>query len=164
MCVKLVVLICFGWECHSRVIFNRKGQRQVGGVLFFFFSRRQPFPSEVTRMLTLANASRRPRLLTSGSGLQLFHPAGEWDPGLPSASDKGALSPETSGEQKQERIRAEGSTNTALSGFGSRFYSPGLSGNIWLAGRVSITQQFTSRAVNGRVVPSPATLGVGGFI
>lgn len=113
-------------------------------------------------MLTLANASRRPRLLTSGSGLQLFHPAGEWDPGLPSASDKGALSPETSGEQKQERIRAEGSTNTALSGFGSRFYSPGLSGNIWLAGRVSITQQFTSRAVKGSVVPSPATLWEGG--
>lgn len=73
--------------------------------------------------------------------------------------DKAALSPaETSGEQKQERIREDGSTNMALSGFGSRFYSLGLSGNIWLAGRISILPRLIGRAVNVSIFTSPAIL------
>lgn len=111
-------------------------------------------------MLTLANVCRA-TVDSSHQGLvcSYFIPEGDQDPALPSSPDKAALSPaETSGEQKQERIRDDGSTNMALSGFGSRFYSLGLSGNIWLAGRISILPQLIGRAANVSIFTSPATL------
>lgn len=111
-------------------------------------------------MLTLANAWRA-TVDSSHQGLvcSYFIPEGDQDPALPSSPDKAALSPaETSGEQKQERIRDDGSTNMALSGFGSRFYSLGLSGNIWLAGRISILPQLIGRAANVSIFTSPAIL------
>lgn len=168
MCIKLAVLICFGWECHSHVIFKRKGPLQIRG-LFKKKTQKTPFTAAHVEVAfpvrgdTRANLGKRVpgycRQLTSGSGLQLFHPGGDQDPALPSSPDKAALSPaETSGEQKQERIREDGGTNMALSGFGSRFYGLGLSGNIWLAGRVSILPRLIGRAVNVSVFTSPATL------
>lgn len=58
-----------------------------------------------------------------------------WGPGLPSASNKAALSSaETSGEQKQGRMREKGSTMVALWAVGGQLCSLGPSGNIWPAG------------------------------